>query len=151
MAEKIDVFVICSAGTVAPGQAKAFMLSRIDEAGESRPFPIFIMHTIRNGFIGYVNACPHKGSLLNSAAGGFLSQDRKHFECGLHGAKFEIDSGLCIDGPCSAKSLEPIAVTEIDGDICLCGVKLAEDDGIPDPFTYVEEDNIPEVLIQSDY
>ena len=54
---------------------------------------------------------------------------------------------MCIDGPCSAKSLEPIAVTEIDGDICLCGVKLAEDDGIPDPFTYVEEDNIPEVLI----
>ena len=44
MAETIDVFVICSAGTVAPGQAKAFMLSRIDEAGESRPFPIFIMH-----------------------------------------------------------------------------------------------------------
>jgi nitrite reductase/ring-hydroxylating ferredoxin subunit len=151
MPENIDVFVICSAGTIAPGQAKAFMLARIDEAGENRPFPIFVLHTAANGYLGYVNICPHNGSLLNSAAGGFLSQDRKFLECGLHGAKFEINTGLCVDGPCAAKSLEPIAIAVIDGDICLCGVKLAEDDGIPDPFTYEEKDDIPEVLIQSDY
>ncbi len=150
MTENIDVFVICGASNIAPGQAKAFMLAQIDEAGESRPFPIFVMHTAAKGFLGYRNECPHKGSLLNSAAGGFLSQDRKFLECGLHGAKFEIETGLCVDGPCVAASLEPIAIAVIDDDICLLGVKLAEDDGIPDPFTYQEEEQFPEVLIQSD-
>ncbi len=150
MPDNIDVFVICAATTIAPGQAKAFMLSKVDEGGAARPFPIFVMNAVEHGYLGYVNECPHKGALLNSAAGGFLSQDRKFLECGLHGAKFEIDTGLCVDGPCAAQNLEPIAIAVIDGDICLCGVKLAEDDGIPDPFTYVEEEQFPEVLIQSD-
>ncbi len=55
-------------------------------------------------------------------------------ECGQHGALFEIETGQCVDGPCEAKSLEPIAVAIIDGEVCLCGGKLIEDDGVPDPF-----------------
>ena len=148
MSEDIDVFVICGASNnIAPGQAKAFMLQRIDETGQKRPFPIFIMHTAANGFIGYVNECPHKGSLLNSAVGGFFSQDRKSFECGLHGSRFDMGTGACIDGPCMGQSLQPVALAVIDGDICLCGVKLATDG---DDEGDEGEEQSPGLLISSD-
>ena len=42
--------------------------------------------------------------------------------------------GLCIDGPCRGKSLKPIALAVIDGEVCTCGVALVEDDGCPNPF-----------------
>lgn len=129
--ENIEVFVICSVSSIPAGGARPFMLARADGAGGSSPFPIFVVNTRSNEYIGYLNACPHKGALLNSLSGGFFSQDRKSLECGSHGARFEIATGLCIDGPCEGKSLEPVALAVIDGDICLCGVELAEDDIAP--------------------
>ncbi|VTZ27200.1 conserved hypothetical protein [Methylocella tundrae] len=144
----IDVFVICEAETIAPGAAKAFSLSRINDAGDPETFPIFVIHTAADEYLGYVNACPHKGVLLNKGPGTFFTQDRKLLECGQHGAMFDIDTGLCVDGPCKAQSLEPVALAVIDGDICLCGVKLVEDDGIPNPFEM--PDDGPVVLIDSD-
>jgi nitrite reductase/ring-hydroxylating ferredoxin subunit len=47
-------------------------------------------------------------------------------ECGQHGAFFKIETGRCVDGPCKAKSLELVALAIIDGEVCLCGVKLVD-------------------------
>ena len=38
----LEVYVICAASSIEPGGAKAFSLFRINEAGESRPFPIVV-------------------------------------------------------------------------------------------------------------
>jgi nitrite reductase/ring-hydroxylating ferredoxin subunit len=143
--ENLDVFVICAADSIARGSAKPFSLSRIDESGESRPFPIVIIRTDANDFFGYVNACPHQGVWLNIGAGEFFTADRKSLKCGRHGAIFAVDSGLCLGGPCQHQSLEPIALAVIDGDVCLCGVALVEDDGFPDPFD--EGDETMEIMI----
>jgi hypothetical protein len=35
---------------------------------------------------------------------------------------------MCVDGPCKGRSLQPIAIAVLDGDICVTGVTLAEDD-----------------------
>ncbi|XIA67423.1 hypothetical protein ACFIOY_18250 [Bradyrhizobium sp. TZ2] len=51
----------------------------------------------------------------------------------------EIDSGSCIDGPRNGKALEPVALAVIGGHICLCGVKLVEDNRLPAPFEDSEE------------
>jgi nitrite reductase/ring-hydroxylating ferredoxin subunit len=144
----VEVFVVCSAEAIEPGNAKAFSLSRITETGESRPFPIVIIRTVSNDYFGYVNACPHEGTWLNIRAGEFFSQDRAFLKCGRHGANFEIDTGLCVDGPCTNQSLEPIALAVVDGDVCLCGVALVEDDGFPDAFD--QTDDTMEIMIHPD-
>ena len=130
--EEIEVFVICAADGIERGNARAFSLSRINEAGESRPFPIVIVRTHADDYFGYVNSCPHEGTWLNIGDGEFFSRDRAFLRCGRHGAAFEIDTGLCIDGDCKGKSLEPVALAVIDGEVCICGIALVEEDGCPE-------------------
>lgn len=60
------------------------------------------------------NLCPHAGRFLNWAPGRFLF-DQGRLVCAAHGATFEIDSGLCVDGPCRGSSLVPVALTVLDG------------------------------------
>ncbi len=126
--EEIEVFVVCAAADIERGGARAFRLSRIDEAGEPRPFPIVVIRTHDNDYFGYVNACPHDGVWLNIGSGDFFTPDRAFLKCGRHGATFEIDSGLCIGGPCRGSSLQPVALAVVDGEVCLCGIRLVEDD-----------------------
>ncbi len=146
---EVEVFVVCAAESIEPGDAKAFSLSRITETGESRPFPIVVVRTDANGYFGYVNTCPHQRTWLNIGTGEFFSRDRAFLRCGRHGATFEIDTGLCVDGPCRGESLNPIALAVIDGEVCLCGVALVEDDGCPDPFVD-EADDTMEIMIHPD-
>ena len=138
-AEEIEVFVICATDAVERGGARAFSLSRIDASGENRPFPIVVVRTHDNAYLGYVNACPHDGVWLNIGSGDFFTPDRAFLRCGRHGATFEIDSGVCIEGPCNGKSLQPIALAVVDGEVCLCGERLVEDDRPLDPFDDQEE------------
>jgi nitrite reductase/ring-hydroxylating ferredoxin subunit len=146
--EPVEVFVVCAAGSIEPGAAKAFSLSRVTESGEQRPFPIVVVRTGADSYMGYVNACPHQGTWLNIGSGEFFSRNRAFLRCGRHGATFEIETGLCVDGPCSGQSLEPIALAVIDGEVCLCGVSLVEDDGHPNPFD--DLDDTMEVMIHPD-
>lgn len=146
--EEIEVFVICAADAIERGGARAFSLSRIDASGEDRPFPIMVIRTHGNAYVGYVNACPHDGVWLNIGSGDFFTQDRAFLKCGRHGATFEIDSGICIDGPCNGKSLQPIALAVVDGEVCLCGERLVEDDR---PFgSFDDSDETMEIMIHPD-
>ena len=146
--EEIEVFVICASDDIERGGARAFSLSRIDVSGESRPFPIVVIRTHDNAYVGYVNACPHDGVWLNIGSGDFFTQDRAFLKCGRHGATFEIDSGLCIDGPCNGKGLQPIALAVVDGEVCLCGERLVEDDR---PFgSFDDNDETMEIMIHPD-
>ena len=139
MPREPEVFVICSAHSIAPGEAKPFSLSRIGDNGEARPFPIVIIRTGAGGFVGYVNSCPHEGKWLNIGSGQFFNDDRSLLKCGRHGALFEIESGSCVAGPCKGASLEPIALAVVDGDVCLCGVALVEDDSFANAFDDLDE------------
>jgi nitrite reductase/ring-hydroxylating ferredoxin subunit len=143
--EEIEVFVICATDAIERGGAKAFSLSRIDASGESRPFPIVVIRTHDNDYVGYVNTCPHEGTWLNIGSGDFFTPDRAFLKCGRHGATFEIDSGLCIAGPCKDKSLQPIALAVVEGEVCLCGEQLVEDDRPFDPFD--DQDETMEIMI----
>jgi nitrite reductase/ring-hydroxylating ferredoxin subunit len=35
------------------------------------------------------------------------------------GALFELGTGMCIEGPCKGRALEPVNLAVIDGDICV--------------------------------
>lgn len=146
--ERLEVFVVCKAAAVARGEAKAFSLSRLEAGGGARPFPILVVRTQADSYIGYVNACPHQGTWLNIGAGEFFSDDQAFLKCGRHGAAFEIDTGMCVEGPCAGQSLEPIALAVVGGDVCICGVALAEEDGLSDLFN--EDDETMETMIHPD-
>jgi nitrite reductase/ring-hydroxylating ferredoxin subunit len=124
-----NVYVIGRANDLAPGEAAPYSLLRRSESGDGRPFAMFVVRLSRDSYVGYVNACPHQRTWLNFNAGVFFDEDRSRLKCGRHGARFDIRTGLCVEGPCQGAALEPVALAVIDGDLCICDVELVEDDG----------------------
>jgi nitrite reductase/ring-hydroxylating ferredoxin subunit len=58
----------------------------------------------------YLNRCPHVGAPLDWMPDEFLNTDSSRIQCSMHGALFDIATGLCLQGPCSGRSLTPLAV-----------------------------------------
>lgn len=143
----IPVFAICRASAIAPGAAKSFSLSRRMPDGEVRPFSIFVVRRGARDFFGYENICPHNRIWLNIASGDFFNAQGTRLACGRHKAEFDIETGACVSGPCAGAHLTPLALTVIGGDVCLCGVELAEADTMPDPFSDPDPDDTMEIMI----
>jgi nitrite reductase/ring-hydroxylating ferredoxin subunit len=57
----------------------------------------------------WLNICPHAGRRLDWAPGRFLV-DQGQLVCAAHGARFEMEAGLCVAGPCRGSSLVPVEV-----------------------------------------
>ena len=74
---------------------------------------------IRRGedVFGYVNACPHIGTALETFPDQFLTRDRREILCTTHGARFRIADGYCVVGPCQGLSLTTIAIRLRDGEV----------------------------------
>jgi len=121
-----EIYAVCPMDSIAIGQAKAFDLARLDD-GQPRPFRVLIVRVKPTTYRGYVNTCPHEGVWLNIGSGGFFDATGKYLRCGKHGATFEVETGLCVDGPCEGASLEPVAVMAVSGDVCIDGIELLED------------------------
>lgn len=83
----------------------------------------FMGFVVRQGgaVYAYQNFCVHVGHQLNWAPDAFLTKDRGHIICASHGAMYEIDSGLCIAGPCMGKSLRQVDVAVRDGIVYVTG------------------------------
>jgi len=101
-------------------------LDEIDDPG-SRAFAIGEGDWPLRGFVvrmadevfAYLNRCPHAGHPLNWRPDEFLTVDRTLIMCRSHGALFQIDSGLCIGGPCTGQSLRRLPVGVRDGVVIL--------------------------------
>lgn len=140
-----ELFAICQTGEIEDGQASGFTLMRIEESGEPNPWSILITRK-GNQYFGFENMCPHQGERLDAQPGEFLDEDGNFLTCGHHRAQFDLDTGHCFIGPCQGKKLAPITLVIDDGDICLTGVQLAEEDGLG----LEGPDETPEVMITSD-
>ncbi len=120
-------YAICAAKDIPNRRGRGFSLLRVDEDKIERPWRVFVVRWDKQ-FFGYVNCCPHEGVNLDFEANQFLEPGCKRIVCGKHGSQFELATGKCIEGPCLGQSLEPISIAVIDGDICVTGVTLAEDE-----------------------
>ena len=90
--------------------------SREFQIGEGDwPFRGFVVRQGNNVF-AYQNICRHVGHPLNWVPDGFLTRDDTAIICASHGARYEIDTGLCFAGPCMGKSLRKIDV-EVRGGV----------------------------------
>lgn len=66
----------------------------------------------------WVDRCPHRGTPLPWRRDAYLNAAGDRIVCAAHNALFELDSGLCVQGPCLGDRLQAVAchVTH-DGDI----------------------------------
>jgi nitrite reductase/ring-hydroxylating ferredoxin subunit len=113
--------VVCALHELADPGAKGFTMGRGDW-----PLRGFV---VRHGAVvrAYVNHCPHAGFPLNWTPDAFLAPEAPMILCSMHGALFEVESGLCISGPCQGLGLRPLAVRVERGYVMLDeGVPLAE-------------------------
>lgn len=67
----------------------------------------------------YRNSCPHTGVELNWMPDQFLDLDRSFIQCATHDARFRIEDGVCVAGPCVGDVLEPIDVQIDNGKVYL--------------------------------
>lgn len=106
---------LCELDEIAENGARSFMIGTDD--GE---LEIFI---VRQGARchAYVNRCPHTRAPLNWLPDQFLSEDASLIQCANHDARFRIEDGVCIAGPCAGDRLSALAVTVRDGRVWLAG------------------------------
>lgn len=103
-------------------------LNELDDPG-SREFRIgegdwpFRGFVVRRGeqVFAYRNFCRHVGHPLNWQPDKFLTGDGSQIICSSHGAIYEIDSGICVAGPCKGKELHPVEVEIRDGNVVVRG------------------------------
>ncbi len=69
-----------------------------------KPTRIFIVRKGEQVF-GYINICPHALAPLEWNPDDFLDEDKENIICAMHGAKFTIEEGACVEGPCNGVGL----------------------------------------------
>ena len=105
--------VICALASLDDPGARGFTLG----TGEwpLRGFVVRRGETVR----AYVNHCPHAGFPLNWQPDVFLAPGGAQIRCIMHGALFEIETGVCIAGPCAGLGLQPLPIEVRDGYVLL--------------------------------
>lgn len=63
----------------------------------------------------FINSCPHIGVALDWMPNRFLSTDGRHIVCAMHGARFRLSDGMCVEGPCLGDMLESVMIHIEDG------------------------------------
>lgn len=104
-----------------PDRIRICALERLCDPGSygfsfARGDRLVLGFVVRRGdeFFAYRNSCPHTGSPLDWVDHMFLDRDGALIQCAVHDARFLIDTGECVFGPCPGAFLEslPIAVDE---------------------------------------
>jgi nitrite reductase/ring-hydroxylating ferredoxin subunit/GNAT superfamily N-acetyltransferase len=104
---------LCRADDIPDPGAKSVMLGRGENAKN-------IVVAKKDGRLhGYVNSCPHWGTPLEIVPGNLMTRDKKYLFCATHGAKFQLEDGFCVDGPCEGESMKPVTLILENGAVSL--------------------------------
>lgn len=97
---------LCALKEIPDGQGRGFALK--DAAGR----PTRNIFVVRQGrrVHGYLNVCPHAGTPLDFKPDTFLAPDGGTIQCSTHGARFRIDDGACVAGPCNGRGLTAVPI-----------------------------------------
>jgi nitrite reductase/ring-hydroxylating ferredoxin subunit len=122
-----EAFVVCALSDIPSQKARGFHLGVVNDKGEPESFPLIVVRWGKQVF-GYRNRCPHHGVHLDWEPNSFFDASGLRLICGKHGSLFEIGTGRCSAGPCKGDHLEAVRLEVIDGDICVLGLRLMEED-----------------------
>lgn len=64
------------------------------------------------GYFAYQNLCKHLPVTLDLNDNSFFNHDKTLLQCQMHGALYEIETGLCVGGPCEGAKLRPLPFSE---------------------------------------
>ena len=103
---------LCRLNELAPGSARGF-----DPDGVGEDTLIVVRRP--GGVRVYRNECPHQGARLEYRKDRFLSPDGTQVICYAHGARFDADTGSCVQGACQGQSLRSVAFAILDDWICV--------------------------------
>lgn len=103
---------LCRVVELADGEARIFVFG-------DRPKTRFRMFLHKDGgeIRAYMNACPHFNVPLNMDSTQLFTSDYRQFMCSIHYAKFNIEDGVCTEGPCEGLALERIPLEVVDGEL----------------------------------
>jgi nitrite reductase/ring-hydroxylating ferredoxin subunit len=105
--------ILCAFDDLEENGSKGFELPM-----HGRTTSIFIVR--RGGSVyGYRNVCPHRGTTLDWLPDRFLDPGREYIQCSTHDARFRVEDGFCVAGPCVGRSLAPVEVGVRDGQVVL--------------------------------
>ncbi len=113
---------LCRVDDIAVDGAKVFTFG----AGKDL-FEMFILRR-DDGLFAYVNDCPHARSPLDWRPGEFLTRDKTLLLCTMHGARFTIEDGVCVLGPCLGNGLTKVPIEVKEGVIAIAKPAEASSD-----------------------
>lgn len=100
---------LCKSSEIDDPGSKGFQIKR-----SRRLVDLFVVH--KDGqFHAYLNSCPHTGVNLEWLEDQFLDMDNAFIQCATHDALFDIESGLCLAGPCVDDHLKIVSLEIRDG------------------------------------
>jgi nitrite reductase/ring-hydroxylating ferredoxin subunit len=103
---------VCRVDEVTQGEARVALLAR-DDWG--RPREAIVLRDERGELRAYRNLCSHLPVPLDAASRRFVRDGA--ITCATHGARYRLDDGHCISGPCRGQSLRALPVEVSDGDV----------------------------------
>lgn len=93
--------VLCRFDELPDGGSRGF---DPDGCGQASVFAVRRGH----GVHVYADACPHHGTAMAWRRDAYLNAAGDRIVCAAHGALFEIETGLCVLGPCLGDRLEAV-------------------------------------------
>lgn len=76
---------------------------------------------VRKGksFYAYHNLCKHLPVTLDLNDNSFFNHDRSLLQCQMHGALYQMESGLCVGGPCEGARLTSLPLEERETELII--------------------------------
>jgi nitrite reductase/ring-hydroxylating ferredoxin subunit len=103
---------VCSSADLSDGGlAQVFDLQ---EYGQ--PTRAFVLR-FEGRVVGYLNRCAHVPAEMDWQPGHFLDDSGRWILCSIHGAAYDPATGHCVAGPCAGRSLTPVKVSEVNGQV----------------------------------
>lgn len=95
---------ICSASELSDPASYGFS---IEKNGE-----VIAGFLVKNDgrYFAYKNSCPHTSAPLDWLEHQFLDSEGALIQCAMHDARFFIETGECVFGPCFGESLKKLDV-----------------------------------------
>ncbi|NIO42258.1 MAG: Rieske 2Fe-2S domain-containing protein [Burkholderiales bacterium] len=88
------------------------------DAAEGDWLPAFAIR-YKGVVYAYINRCAHLSVELDWAQGNFFDVSGLYLVCATHGAAYFPNNGKCAMGPCKGGALQPLPITERDGNVYL--------------------------------
>lgn len=105
--------VICRVDEIAEGAGKSVVFGRGTDQRR-----VFVVRHL-GALYAYDNTCPHAGTPLDFVPGRFFDPSGTLLQCATHGARFRVEDGVCVAGPCAGKRLKPVEIATSGGYLVL--------------------------------